>query len=234
VATAKHCHRQIKKLTKSLEESMIEVEACQNMLRQVTTRKSLKEKQEAQKALEAIPEPSTESIVTQEIANAELNAPLCPTCYLKMTPDKREMPFIMGSVVNWNYFCKGPPQNPHPIWTARHQFKLLYPWRDALNPETFKAATSTKPTTEVSTVGSKSLVELQIELAQRMAPNCPECGAKMTLKQKEPLSTYPESVEYQYHCHGSKATRLHTPAILNYQIPLLKHVPTDILEVKKK
>jgi len=217
---AKKLYRQIQTLQNRIGEYEVALEASQAGVCHAELKKILEAKQEAQKALDAIPEPSTESIVAQEIANAQLTAPLCSTCYLRMVLDKHEMPFIMGSTANWKWLCKGPAKNPHPPSEARQERKLLYPWREALTPESFKAATSNKPTTEPSTTARKTLAEAQIELAERMAPNCPNCGAKMKLDGKEPLSLNPPT--YRYRCLGSKATRLHAPATFQTQIPLLK------------
>lgn len=223
---AKGFHRKRLMLEKRIVEDEIGLEACRAGVRHAELKKILEVKQTADKVLEAIPEPSTEPIVDQEIANVRITAPLCSTCYRKMSLNN-EMPYVSGRTANWLWSCKGTPQDPHPISMARQDRLLLYPWRKAITPETFKAAMSGKPHVE-SAPTPLTLSEQQIELAQRMAPNCPDCNAKMTLSRKEPLNIHPSSAIYQYTCHGSKTTRLHAPASFNYEVPLLKHVSTGV------
>ena len=219
-AEAKRYHRQIKKLTNSLEEAAIEIEACQNMVRQITARKSLKEKQEAEKVLEAIPEPSPDEIVAKEIENAELNSPLCNElhCGLKCRLDKTQMPMVLGRTANWRWTCKGTPEKPHPEFAPRRNILLLYPYRDVFEHERFERVVKQGPS---SSNEAKKLVDAQLDLARKMAPPCPDCGQKMTIDPTFKPITGLGHVEYHYVCAG-KFGLFHIKSTVSFMVPLLK------------
>jgi len=210
---AKTLLRKIELLRRKVEEAHVIQEARISRERQVDARQHFLQAEAARKAQEALVDPPPLDQVRQEIANARLTAPLCnwPNCYQRMELLK-EMPFVTGQAASWRWIC--PEHKGNIIQQAR---SLLYPYRESMNPENFQVAWSNP---QPSTEGPRPLMEAQFELARQLAPQCPECGAKM-VPDRIPSSYSPGSLMYIYRCNGLGSHR-HMPATMQHDVPRLK------------